>query len=71
MESKPSQNQRLAGAYKQLVLYFWFELCNARDRMSSLPGIPLCHFPLKKIVTLKVVQKHSTRTITDYTVQFN
>lgn len=39
MENKPSQNRRLAGAYKQLALYFWLELCNARDRMSSLPGI--------------------------------
>lgn len=53
MESKPGRNLRLAGADKQLALYFWLELRNARDRMSSLPGMPLCHFPLKKTVTKK------------------
>lgn len=56
MESKPSQNLRLARAYKQLALYFWFELCNARDSMSSLPGILYVISPLKKIVTLEIVQ---------------
>lgn len=71
MESKPSQNLRLARAYKQLALYFWLGLRNARDRMGLLPGMPLCHFPLKEIVALKVVLKNSTRTIGDYTVQFH
>ena len=47
----------------------WASQCQRQDEFTA--WMHLCHFPLKKVVTLKAVQKNRTRTIPNYTVQFS